>query len=170
MSNVSRMPASVALMALMALTAVLGVGAGAAPTTRLGEERLDLSAATFTRNGVASDDLARGAPGTPDAGSVALPLSERGVRWAMQWSTPEAFSARLALDWNPGPDGALFEVVLDGQRLSPVRDAWRPSSRELRSDLGAAWLGAGTHLLEFVAREQSAAAELHLRALVMERL
>lgn len=145
----------------------------AADTTTVaatGEERIDLADAIFMRNGLPSDAPTRGAPGTAEAGSVRLAFSERGVRWAMQWSSSEAFTARLALEWIPGPDGALFEVVLDGQRLSPARDGWRPSAREVTSDLGPVWLGAGGHLLEFVAREQSPDAALHLRALVLERL
>jgi len=151
---------------------IVAVNAAADTTTgaATGEERIDLAAATFTRNGLPSDGPTRGAPGTPEAGSVSLPFGERGVRWAMQWSSTEAITARLALEWIPGPDGALFEVVLDGQRLSPARDSWRPSAREVTSDLGPVWLGAGGHLLEFVAREQSPDAALHLCALVIERL
>ncbi|HTE04668.1 MAG TPA: hypothetical protein VK824_00625 [Planctomycetota bacterium] len=131
---------------------------------------MDLAGAAFTRNGLASDLAVRGAPGGPDTDGVVLPCEARGVRWATTFVTEAAFTARLQLDWNPGPDGLLFEVVLDGQRLPPPRDGWRPSPRALSSDLGPAWLGRGSHLLEFVAREESPSSALHVRALVLERL
>jgi hypothetical protein len=76
------------------------------------------------------------------------------VRWACEFSTDAGATRRLQLGWRGGPEGLLFEVVLDGVRLSPPRDAWRPTPRALRSDLGPVWLGRGAHLLELVAREQ----------------
>ena len=93
-------------------------------------------------------------------------------RWSTVFSTPDddAFMARLSLEWEGGPGGALFEVVLDGRRLSPPRDAWRPTDRPLVSDLGPAWLGPGRHLLEFVLRERSVPSTLRLRRLHAERL
>jgi hypothetical protein len=133
-------------------------------------ERIDIGAAAYTRNGVTDGSATRGEPGTSRAGSVRLPFTERGVRWATEFSSGAPGSVRLALEWEPGPDGLVFEVVLDGTRLSPARDGWRPSPRALTSDLGPAWLGPGAHLLEFVAREQAPDSALHLRALLLERL
>ena len=134
--------------------------------------RIDLARSTWTLNGAAPEtapgvapDAAPGeAPGEapPAAGSgpvgalVTLPCIARGVRWATSFDTESGRMSRLSLDWAGGPDGLLFEVVVDGQRLLPARDAWRPSPRGLRSDLGSLWLGPGGHLFEIVAREQPA--------------
>jgi hypothetical protein len=129
--------------------------------------------------GVLSPELARGgwtndgmpAPPPAVAGAapdelVTLPMRARGERWATVFETASPGTARLLLDLRGGPDGLLYEVVLDGLRLTPARDAWRPSARDLRLDLGPQWLGQGGHLLEFVARERPAGtAVLHLRAL-----
>jgi hypothetical protein len=124
------------------------------------ERRIDLAAAPWTRDGVAAEAQATG---TPPAAH--LPFPQRGVRWATRFRTAGADTARLLLDWSPGPDGLLFEIVLDGVRLTPARDGWRPGARAVTTDLGAAWLGDGDHLLEFVAREEAPAAALHLHAL-----
>jgi len=59
-------------------------------------------------------------------------------------------------------------VVLDGQRLAPPRDAWRPTQRVLSSDLGGVWLGRGAHLLAFVAREVPGAGGARLRLSALE--
>ena len=55
--------------------------------------------------------------------------------------------------------------MLDGQTVRPVRDGWRPTARALRNDLGPVWLGAGEHLLEFIAREDAPDAVLRVAAL-----
>jgi hypothetical protein len=140
------------------------------------DRRIDLARATWTRNGVApAEALAPASPaaidGAPDRALIALPCDARGVRWATSFETERGCMARLTLDWNGGPDGLLFEVVIDGQRLMPARDAWRPSPRELASDLGPFWLGPGGHLFEIVAREKPAApSAVRLAALEVEWL
>ncbi len=132
---------------------------------------ISLASAEWTRNGVPVDGLAREhltksaqEPGAPPL-RVRLPVDGRGVRWATVFSTVAAGTHRLQLDWEPGPEGMLFEILLDGERVSPARDAWRPSRRHLRTDLGPRWLGAGAHLIEFIAREEVSQGELVLRSL-----
>jgi hypothetical protein len=149
------------------LAALLPAGAAAepAPSASVREtERVPLAGATWTK-----DSMPVPPPVITGEGAdalVTLPLATRGERWGMLFRTDEAATARLVLDHRGGPDGVLYEVVLDGQRLTPARDAWRPSPRDLATDLGPVWLGAGGHLLEFVAREQpSGSAALRLRAL-----
>ena len=130
-----------------------------------------LAAAEWTRNGVAVEGLRREhlSPSAREQGAapvrVLLPVDGRGVRWATVFSTATAATHRLQLDWDPGPEGMLFEILIDGERQSPVHDGWRPSSRRLMTDLGPRWLGAGQHLIEFIAREQVPAGELVLRSL-----
>jgi hypothetical protein len=144
-------------------------------------QRVDLAHGAWTRNGVEPEarpivvEAGLRPPGTvnepgevPPAPHVVLPFDAAGVRWAHVFHTEEAAMMRLELEWRPGPEGALFEVVLDGQRLRPPRDGWRPTERGVRTDLGAIWLGAGGHLLEFVSREAADAAELRLCALRLE--
>ena len=133
--------------------------------------RVDLAGATWRLNGSQDADLMEslalllpGDPDTPDDDLVLLHGTAMGDRWATVFVTPQATTHRLALDWQPGPDGALFEIVIDGERLSPPRDGWRPRQRRLVTDLGSRWLGKGEHLLEFVFREQ-ADARLRLHAL-----
>ena len=126
---------------------------------------IDLAHASWTRNGVAPA-AAPAVAGEPAAAELAFDAP--GVRWACEFSTAEAQTRRLALDWRGAPDGLLFEIVLDGVRLSPPRDGWRPTARELHVDLGAVWLGRGAHLLEFVAREQPAGAGARLRVAALE--
>jgi hypothetical protein len=145
-------------------------------------QRVDLAHGTWTRNGelpelrpvVVEAGLrppgAVTAPGeVPLAPHVVLPFDAAGVRWAHVFDTEEAAMMRMELEWRPGPGGALFEIILNGQRLQPSRDGWRPTERGVRSDLGAMWLGAGNHLLEFVSREEVETAELRLSALRLER-
>lgn len=136
-----------------------------APGPRDGEVlRVPLAGAEWTRD-------SRPAPppavvGKTAGAFVTLPCAARGQRWATTFRTARPGTARLVLDHRGGPDGLLYEVVLDGQRLTPARDAWRPSPRDLRTELGPQWLGEGTHLLEFVAREEPVgAAALRPRAL-----
>jgi hypothetical protein len=99
---------------------------------------------------------------------VELPFTRMGQRWACEFSTAEPATQRLSLAWQGAPDGLLFEVVLDGQRLTPPRDGWRPTPKALSSDLGGTWLGRGAHLLEFVAREKPGAQGARLRLAVLE--
>lgn len=126
-------------------------------------QSVDLAASAWLRNGEAQPQLQvdEGPPAL-----VHLVFDARGVRWSTEFSTSEPATFRLLLDWTADDDGLLFELVLDGERLSPPRDGWRPGRRRLLSDLGSRWLGAGRHLLEFVAREQPAGlAQLHLTEL-----
>lgn len=112
------------------------------------------------------DGLAWTAPrGGASLGS-ALPMTRRGDRWLHEFEVDRAGTARLELDWSPGPDGMLVELLLDGQRLDPPRDAWRPTPRRVLADLGSRWLGPGRHLLEIVCREQRAGV-LDVHALVV---
>jgi len=126
---------------------------------------IDLAHASWTRNGVAPP-AAPAVAGEPAA--AVLAFDAPGLRWACEFSTEAAQTRRLTLDWRGAPDGLLFEVVLDGVRLSPPRDGWRPSPRALRSDLGSVWLGRGAHLLEFVAREQPAEGGARLAVAALE--
>ena len=123
---------------------------------------VDLAAATWQRNGIDAE--------APVADGVAeLPTEAMGTRWATVFDTDDGYRARLKLHWVGAPDGLLFEVIVDGARLSPPRDGWRPTERELVSDLGSVWLGPGEHLLEFVAREETTGT-VRVRRLVVERL
>ena len=142
-----------------ALVGALLVAVAAGGATRLAPDaRLDLARASWTRNGRAPEPPpAVAAREGGDRALVTLPIDARGVRWATTFPTESGRMARLALDWDGGPDGVLLEFVLDGQRLLPARDAWRPSPRPLHTDLGSLWLGPGGHLFEIVAREQPAA-------------
>jgi hypothetical protein len=161
------------LSALLLLGALL-LAAAAPPA--VADPRIDLARSTWTRNGVPPDSSPAVAPAAesaaaPDRALVALPCDSKGVRWATHFDTERGRMARLTLEWTGGPDGLLFEVVIDGQRLLPPRDAWRPSPRELASDLGPLWLGPGGHLFEIVAREQPAApSAVRLAALEVEWL
>jgi hypothetical protein len=119
-----------------------------------GPQVVDLAAAAWTRDGLAPEAAPPVLPVTNAPSLVELAFPEPGTRWACEFSTDVAATRRLELRWQGAPDGLLFEVVLDGQRLSPPRDGWRPTARALRSDLGSVWLGSGAHLLEFVAREK----------------
>jgi hypothetical protein len=164
---------------LLALVIALLGGWLPAPTVQDEVQRVDLAHASWTRNGeqpevrptVIEAGLrppgAEPAPG--QAPHVVLPFDGAGVRWAQVFSIPEAAMMRMELEWRPGPDGALFEVIVNGQRLRPARDGWRPTERGVRTDLGAMWLGQGNHLLEFVSREEVDAADLRLCALRLAR-
>jgi hypothetical protein len=124
---------------------------------------VDLAQASWLRNGVAPAQP----PVVSDA-TVQLPFDAAGERWSCEFRTEAAQTRRLGLRWVGAPDGLLVEVVLDGARLSPPRDAWRPTSRVLHSDLGSQWLGGGAHLLELVAREQPPEGVGQLRLVALE--
>jgi len=134
---------------------------------RPGPPVVDLAHATWTRNGIAPAS-APVVGEAPAPATVELVFDATGVRWACEFPTDEARMRRLSLAWRGAPDGVLFELVLDGARLSPPRDGWRPSPRELHSDLGAVWLGRGAHLLEFVAREKPPDGKGALRLAALE--
>lgn len=127
------------------------------------DRRIDLAAAAWERDGEPADPLAR-------QGRVELPCTARGTRWTTVFTTSRHDTWRAILELDAGPDGPLYEVVLDGRRLRPTRDAWRPTPRRVRVDLGSVWLGGGRHLLELVAREEREDAALRPRALVLRRL
>jgi hypothetical protein len=149
-------------LALLAGALLLGPAPGAeAP-------RVDLAGASWTRDGRAPEAVppVLSAEDAPSWVELAFPKS--GTRWACEFETADADIWRLALQWQGAPDGLLFEIVLDGQRLSPPRDGWRPTPRALRSDLGSVWLGRGAHLLEFVAREKPTAPPGRLRLAALE--
>ena len=154
--------------AMLALGLVLALPAASAPANP--PDRVTLAHADWTLDGVEP-------PGPPlveargEQALVRLPFERRNARWATVFETAGPGTARLTLHWAGGPDGLLFEVVLDGQRLAPPRDGWRPSARGLSTDLGSRWLGQGRHLLEFVSREQAApGACLRLHALELRWL
>lgn len=100
--------------------------------------------------------------------AVLLTLQQLGDRWSTTFSTEAPATWRLALEWEPGPEGLLIEIMLDGEPLPPLRDAWRPTPRRLSADLGPRWLGRGEHLIEFVAREERHDGALRLRRLQLE--
>ena len=106
------------------------------------------------RRVVALDQGAWTRSGAPAGGGPRLDLRGRGDRWLLEFGVDRGGMARIELDWTPGPDGMLVELLLDGQRLGAPRDAWRPTPRRVRADLGSRWLGPGRHLLEIVCREQ----------------
>ena len=129
---------------------------------------VDLAGASWTLDGEPPATPPVTAGGGPDDAlprHVLLPMPASNRRWAMRFGTDAAGTVRLGLEWVGAPDGLLYEIVLDGEPLSPARDAWRPTPRALSADLGARWLGAGGHLLEFVARERSADGCLRLVSL-----
>jgi hypothetical protein len=101
------------------------------------------------------EGLAWHSPRFDDPGGPELLMALRGDRWLYEFDVDQAGTARLELDWTPGPTGMLVELLLAGQRLGPPRDAWRPTPRRVLADLGSRWLGPGRHLLEIVCREQS---------------
>jgi len=150
------------LLALLLIASLLALAPG---TDR---QRIPLAEARWTLDGAES-----ALPGLVGAGAstrVRLPVRASGQRWATQFETARPGTFRLVLEWQPGPDGLLFEILLDGERQPPPRDGWRPTSRALRTDLGSRWLGDGQHLLEFIAREEVAAGALELGALDLERI
>jgi hypothetical protein len=155
-------------LAAGALLAALALAAAAPPAPAPVPASVDLARAAWMLDG-------RPPPAAPpvlaqqDAPMLAeLAFTRMGQRWACEFTTDAPQTRRLALRWQGAPDGLLFEVVLDGQRLSPPRDGWRPSPRPLASDLGGVWLGAGAHLLEFVAREKTPAEGARLRVAALE--
>jgi len=160
------------------LLGALLVAVAAGGATGLAPAHIDLARSSWTRNGRAPESPpavtapeGEAARGGSDRPLVTLPLDARGVRWATTFDTESGRMARLALDWDGGPDGLLLEVVIDGQRLLPARDSWRPSPRALHTDLGSLWLGPGGHLFEIVAREKPAApSAVRLAALEVEWL
>ena len=158
----------------VALGALLLLGSASATPAAPGLA-VDLGRASWTRNGVlpaVAPVVTAAADRNGDGHAlVSLPCETLGVRWATTFETGAGRMARLTLDWQGAPDGLLLEVVVDGQRLQPARDAWRPSPRALRTDLGPLWLGPGGHLFEIVAREKPGApAAVHLAALEVEWL
>jgi hypothetical protein len=150
-------PVRTAVAALLAAALAL---AASGPSPAASPAAVDLAGATWTRNGEASD-----LPTVEGEGAdavVRLPCDGMGVRWGTVFTTEGRATARLFLDFEPGPEGLLFEVVVDGERLPPPRDGWRPTRRRLVVDLGPRWLGEGRHLLELVAREDRPDGALHL--------
>jgi hypothetical protein len=162
----------------LALGALLVAAAAGGATPLAPDARIDLAHASWTRNGRApasppavTAPEGEAARDGSDRALVTLTVDVRGTRWATSFDTETGRMARLALDWSGGPDGLLLEVVIDGQRLLPARDAWRPSPRPLHTDLGPLWLGPGGHLFEIVAREKPAApSAVRLAALEVEWL
>ena len=155
-------------LALLAGLASVATRTQAREQARADTPVIDLAAAAWTRDGKApAPPPATEGGGAADALPlhVVLPMPASGVRWATNFETDAAATVRLELAWVGGPDGLLHEIVLDGEPLSPARDGWRPTPRALVADLGARWLGAGGHLLEFVAREQCPAGGLRLVSL-----
>jgi hypothetical protein len=165
-----------ALLALAAALLAVLAPAPARPASPA-DQRVDLTHAAWQLDGQPTDTVAI-EPAAPTVAAeterrpdvVRLPCPKRDARWTCEFSTEDAFTARLLLDWRGSPDGLLFELMLDGRRLSPARDGWRPSARDLRSDLGSVWLGAGRHLLEVLPREAAPGAALRFRALELQRL
>lgn len=164
-----RFALAAALLSTSATGAVSATGAMSAPPAP--EQRIDLAHSTWTRNAVAPSDAPRVSAEPGGQPLVELPCDAKGLRWATSFDTDVGRMARLDLQWCGAPDGLLFEVVLDGQRLQPARDAWRPTPRALTSDLGSLWVGPGGHLLEIVVREQPMApSSVRLSALRLEWL
>ncbi len=157
-----RVPAA---MVVLILAACLGRawGAGLAAAGASDAVVVPLADLAWSRNAEPVEDLAR-----EDADGerrVVLPVDGTGVRWTTVFTTDGAGTHRLALSWEPGPDGLLLELLIDGERHPPALDGWRPTRRHVVTDLGPRWLGDGEHLLEFIAREDVADAVVVLRAL-----
>jgi hypothetical protein len=140
---------------------------------------LDLSAATWRCDGEPAEpdrvtiggppagagrDLPGGEVPSP-ATAVVLDFAGLGTRWSTTFTRADPANLRPVLVAQGGPDGLLIEVVLDGRRLRPAHDTWRPSVGPLRLDLGPVWLGPGEHLLEIVGREKVGRARLPVRSL-----
>ncbi len=133
---------------------------GALPGGRPGDRMVELGDAVWERNGR-----------TQQTGvGAGLVYEQRGVHWSTVFSIDAPGTYALRLDWEPGPDGVLMELLLDGRRLGLPRDAWRPTQRRVVAELGSAWLGPGGHLLEFVSREDGAGAVARPRAVQLLRL
>lgn len=135
---------------------VVGLAAAfddAAP--RPGEPRLERPLGTLDLEQVdwALDGVQHPASAIIEGFGVSLLQPELGVRWSFVFHTEQPGTARMFLDWFPGPEGLVIELVIDGERLVPARDGWRPTQRQERADLGSRWFGAGDHLVEIVARE-----------------
>lgn len=129
---------------------------------------VNLATASWRRNGYPSE-----IPQAVDRDGevmVVLPLTAQGERWTTEFVVEEAFMARARLRWLPDQGGCLMEILLDGERLGPPRDGWRPSSRVLRSDLGPRWIAPGRHLLEFVCRERLTDRQVTLNSLYLDRV
>jgi hypothetical protein len=151
------------LVATLGLVLVAGLRAGSpGPSRTLQEEprRLPLAESTWTRNGETSEGAERSGDVEP---RVRLPVDGTGVRWQTRFHTDAPGTVRLTLGWEPGPDGLLVEILLDGERQPPLLDGWRPTRRMSETDLGPRWLGAGEHLLEFIAREDVSDGAIVLR-------
>ena len=132
---------------------------GALPGGRGGDRQVDLGSAVWERNGRTQQT------GVGDG----LAFDRRGVHWATVFSIDAPGTYALRLDFEPGPDGCLMELMLDGRRLGLPRDGWRPTRRTIVSEVDARWLGPGGHLLEFVAREEVSEAAVRPRALLLLR-
>lgn len=131
---------------------------------------VDLTRLVWLRDGAAPDapPVRQRRDEAPDL--VELPCDALGRRWATIFETEAGGTFRVGLDWRPDERGLLIELQLDGRPIGPARDAWRPAPRELRSDLGPARLGAGTHRLVVVTREQREDGQVSLAALRLTRL
>lgn len=135
---------------------------------------LDLAGAAWSRDGEPAEPQRVTLPAPPagasanEAGTAraaVLDFSGLGTRWTTTITCERPRSVRLLLRARGGPDGLLVEALLDGRRLRPAHDTWRPAARALRFDLGPAWLGPGEHLLEIVGREKVGHAKLPVTTL-----
>lgn len=159
----SRRPGPRSSFPLLLGCLLLCVGVAWRSSSSAAAQLVPLGTADWARNGEPVPDLER--EEVDGEARVRLPFDGMGVRWSTVFRTEGAATRRLFLSWDPGPDGLLFEVLLDGERQPPPRDGWRPTSRHLVSDLGPRWLGDGEHLLEFISREKVERGALALRSL-----
>lgn len=127
----------------------------------------DLAAGPWTRNAEPVEVPVLG--GGPDDAAVVLSFDELGTRWSTTFATEQPTTWRLSIDWQLGEQGLLIEIMIDGEPLPPLRDLWRPTARPQHADLGPRWLGAGEHLLEFIAREAVDDGTLPVQRLTLQR-
>jgi len=148
---------------LLLVATLIGWARGGAAVALADTAVVPLADLAWARDAEAADDVVR--EDVDGARRVVLPVDAAGVRWSTVFTTDGAATHRLALSWDPGPDGLLVEVLIDGERQPPPLDGWRPTRRHVLTDLGPRWLGDGEHLVEFVAREEVEEGAIVLRAM-----
>lgn len=111
--------------------------------------------------------LAHDALGGADALPVVLVADQQGIRWTTTFALDAPTTAALSIAVET-IEGAVVEFVLDGERVGPLRDLWRPSRRELTVELGVHALSAGEHVLDVVFLE-GGASQLGIEELVLTR-
>ncbi len=79
-----------------------------------------------------------------------------GGRWTTTFDVTKPVTAALLLE-TVVDDSPVVEFLLDGERVGPMRDMWRPSERALKIELGVHFLAPGLHVFDVVFLEDVAA-------------